>query len=149
MGLLKKLKLSPAVLLGMVAGVLLVISGVTGVATWSNMGDLAREHIADNDIVEWVFRVLMFLGALGGFLVMAGAFLIGTERIDTGRLLITVGVGTGLIGTIMLFWNWYDEQPEVVTVGFLFGLVGILLSVISRSWAKRVKKQEKENERGD
>lgn len=147
MGLVTKIKLTPAVLLGIAAGILLFISGTTGFATWSEMGDLAAEHFPDNTAVELLFRGLMFLGALGGLVVIAGAYLIGTERIDTGRLLITIGVGTGLIGTIMLFWSWYQERPEVVTVGFIMGLAGITLSVVARQWAKHIKKEEQEKEK--
>lgn len=149
MGLVTKIKLTPAVLMGIAAGILLLFSGTTGLATWTEMGELATEHLPDNTAVEMTFRVLMFMGALGGGLVIAGAYFIGTERIDTGRLLITIGVGTGLIGTVMLFWSWSKEKPEVVTIGFIMGLAGITLSVVARQWAKHVKKKEQEKEAGN
>ncbi|UCF49830.1 MAG: hypothetical protein JSU91_08790, partial [Thermoplasmatales archaeon] len=89
-----------AMVIALVAGIFLIIGGISGLATWETIKDFVTEHIADNNIIQVVFAILIFIASLGGISVIAGGILIGKSKVRLGKLIITLGAGLGLIGLI-------------------------------------------------
>ena len=53
-------------IIAFIAGILLLISGVSGLATWETIKDFVINNIADNFIIQIIFAVLIFIASLGG-----------------------------------------------------------------------------------
>lgn len=118
------------------AGVMLLIAGITGVAFIEKIRDFAKSQF-NNEALNLVFVILIFLAALGGILVMLGGILIGKNKVGLGKVLITIGVGTGLIGLIMTLYVLAVQKTMDTSIGGIFGLIGIILSVVARMMAKK------------
>ena len=58
--------------LAIVAGILLLLSGVNGLTTWETIKEFVTKHIMDNKIVQIVFASLIIIASLGGISVIAG-----------------------------------------------------------------------------
>ena len=127
--------------IGIVGGILMIIAGVTGAVTWRQIGELAVEITGSNALGP-VFQVLVALGSLGGFLVILGAIFIGwpiikiktKDRLNIGKLMITVGAGFGLLGlAIFLLLTMRGEKPFVNFLAAMgMGFVGLLCSMYAR-----------------
>ena len=74
-------KNSTAMIIAIVAGILLIISGISGMATWETIKDYVTEHVTDNEIIQIVFAILIFIASLGGLSVIIGGLLIGKNKI--------------------------------------------------------------------
>ena len=61
-----------AMILAIIAGVFLFFEGISGLATWQTIRDFVTEHVADNDIIQVVFAILIFIASLGGIAVIIG-----------------------------------------------------------------------------
>lgn len=122
--------------MSIVAGILLLIAGITGVATWESLRDVVTENISDSTAVVYAFMGLILLASLGGILVIVGGISIGKDKATLGRLLITIGVGTGIIGLIIMMITWSLGGSMELSIGFILILLGIILSVVARSMAK-------------
>lgn len=125
-----------AMYLSIVAGILLLVAGITGVATWESLKDVVTENISDSTAVVYAFMGLILLASLGGILVIIGGISIGKDNPGLGRLLITIGVGTGIIGLIIMIVTWSLGGSIGLSIGFILVLLGIVLSVVARSMAK-------------
>ncbi|MFO7618674.1 MAG: hypothetical protein R6W91_03340 [Thermoplasmata archaeon] len=131
--------------IGIVGGILMIIAGVTGAATWRTIGQLAVE-ITGSDAFAPIFQILVALGALGGFLVILGAIFIGwpiikiktRNRLNIGKLMITIGAGFGLLGlAIFLLLTVLGEKPFVNFLAAMgIGFVGLLCSMYARLKAR-------------
>ncbi|MBS3816476.1 MAG: hypothetical protein KGY76_02810 [Candidatus Thermoplasmatota archaeon] len=126
-------------LYAVVGGVLMLIAGVTGAATWARIGELAVE-ITGQESLEIVFQVLVLVGSLGGLIVILGGVLIHgklAESVSGGKILITIGAGFGLIGLlIFLVVTMMGETPGVTIIAAMgLGLVGLVLSIVARQKA--------------
>jgi len=93
-------------------------------------------------IVQLVLAVLLFLAGLGGISVIAGGYLLTTNRFGTGKLLIGLGAGMGVIGFIVSLVSMITTNaPELLNYLALLSqggvLTGSVLSVIARMIAKK------------
>ena len=100
--------------IAVIAGILLFISGITGVSTWETIKDYVSTHIGDNSAIQIIFAVLIFIASLGGIAVIIGGIFIGKNRVGTGKFVIAIGVGLGLIGLIVIIIMTYMENSFVL-----------------------------------
>jgi len=131
-----KARIRLAALLALVSGALLLISGISGAGTWRSLRVGLENYVALPPNVELALQIIIVLGALGGLTVLAAAYLLWKGLKRTGRLLVTIGVGIGLIGlTLAILLALVNGSLE----SFLSpstGLVGIVLSIVARMLAK-------------
>jgi hypothetical protein len=130
-------KNSKAMFIAILAGLLLLIAGVSGLTTWETIKDFVTTHVIDNYIVQIIFAILIFIASLGGLSVIAGGLLIGKNKIGTGKLLITLGAGLGLIGLIFSIIVAYTEGNFTLGSFFTIGTIGLILSIIARVITKK------------
>jgi hypothetical protein len=128
---------SKAMGIAIVAGILLLIAGVSGVATWETIKSFVTTHIMDNSIIQIVFVVLIFIASLGGIAVIMGGVLIGKDKIGTGKFLISLGAGFGLIGLIFSIVVAYMEDNLTISSFLTIGAIGLILSIFARLVVKR------------
>ena len=123
--------------IAIVAGILLIISGISGMATWETIKDYVTMHVIDNEIVQIVFAILIFIASLGGISVIIGGMLIGKNKIGLGKLFITLGAGLGLIGLIFSIIVAFTEDSLTLGSFFSIGMLGLILSIVARMLAKK------------
>ena len=87
-------------IIAIIFGLLLLISGTSGVSTWETIQDFVSKNIIENYIVEIIFAVLIFIVSLARLSVIIGGILIGKNRIITVYFLRLLGAGLGLIDLI-------------------------------------------------
>jgi hypothetical protein len=125
-----------AMVLALAAGALLLAAGVSGLASWEAIRDFVTAYVIDNPMVQMVFAALVFIASLGGISVMAGGVLIGRGNARTGKLVIGLGAGMGMIGMMV------SLAVAIYTGSFSFGgffttvTIGVILSIGARSIAK-------------
>jgi hypothetical protein len=126
-----------AMFIAIIAGLLLLISGISGIATWETIQNFVTNYIIKNYFVEILFSILIFIASLGGISVIVGGILIGKNKIGTGKLFIMLGAGFGLIG--LLFSIIVTLYEGSLTLGgfFSIGGLGLILSIIARMMAKK------------
>ena len=128
---------SKAMGIAIVSGILLFISGISGLAAWEEIKEFVTENIADEYAIQIIFAILIFIASLGGIAVIAGGVLIGKNRVRTGKLAIALGAGLGLIGLIVSIVIAYTENSLTVGEFFSVGVIGLILSIIARSIATK------------
>jgi len=126
-----------AMVIAIIAGIFLLVAGVSGLATWETIQDFVTKNIIDNVIVQIVFAVLIFIASLGGISVITGGLLIGKNNVGIGKFLITLGAGLGLIGLIFSIIVVYMEGNLTIGSFFSIGAIGLILSIIARMRAKK------------
>ncbi len=120
-----------------IAGILLLIAGINGVATWETIKNFVTTHVVDNYLVQIVFAILIFIASLGGISVIIGGLLIGKEKIVSGKFFIALGAGLGFFGLIFSLIVAYAEENLTVGSFFSIGTIGLILSIIARAMAKK------------
>jgi len=130
-------KNSKAMGIAIVAGILLLIAGVSGFATWETIKDFVTTNIMDNSIIQIVFAIIIFIASLGSIAVIAGGLLIGKNKVVPGKLLITLGAGLGLIGLIFSIIVALAERNLTLGSFFSIGIIGLILSIVARAIAKK------------
>ncbi len=132
-------------IVGIIGGILMLIAGVTGAATWASIGEQA-ESITGIAALGTVFQVLVALGSLGGLLVILGCLFIGWQiirirtknRVKAGKVLISIGAGFGLLGLIIfIVLTALGDDPFGNFLGAIgIGFVGLLCSIYARQKAQ-------------
>ena len=130
-------KNSTAMAIAIVAGILLLITGVSGLATWEEIKSFVTDNIVDNAVVQIIFAILIFIASLGGIAVIIGGILIGKNKIGTGKLLITLGAGLGLIGLIITIIITIYAGSFTLGGFFSIGSIGLILSIAARMMVKK------------
>ena len=130
-------KKKQAMIIAIFAGILLLISGVSGLATWEAIRNFVTSNIIDNYIVQIIFAILIFIASLGGLSVIIGGLLIGRDKIRTGKLFITLGAGLGLIGLIVSIIVAIMENNFTIGSFFSIGFIGLILSIVARMMVKK------------
>ena len=126
-----------AMIIAIIAGILLLISGISGLATWEAIKNFVTTNIIDNYIVQIVFVVLIFIASLGGLSVIIGGLFIGKDKIGSGKLLISLGAGLGLIGLIISVVVAIMENNFTIGSFFSVGAIGLILSIVARLMVKK------------
>ena len=126
-----------AMIIAIFAGILLLISGVSGLATWEAISNFVTTNVIDNYIVQIIFAVLIFIASLGGLSVIIGGLLIGKDKVGTGKFFITLGAGLGLIGLIVSIIVAIMENNFTIGSFFSVGAIGLILSIIARMMVKK------------
>ena len=130
-------KNSKAMAIAIVAGILLLISGVSGLATWEEIRNFVTENIVDNYLIQTIFAALIFIASLGGISVIIGGILIGKDNINVGKFLISVGAGLGLLGLIVTIIVFLYEGTLTLGSFFSLGAIGLILSIVARLLVKK------------
>lgn len=125
-----------AMIIAIVAGILLFVAGVSGVAEWGAIKTFVTTHIIDNIAAHIVFAILIFIASLGGISVIIGGLLIGKNKVRTGKFTISLGAGMGLIG-FMVSVVMAVMENSIIIGGFMsVGGIGLILSIVARVVAK-------------
>ena len=131
-----------AMVIAIIAGILLLIAGISGFATWDTIKNFVTENIIDNVIVQIIFAILIFIASLGGISVIVGGLLIGKNSIGVGKFLIYLGTGLGLIGLIFSIIVAYMQGNFTIGSFFSVGVIGIILSIVACKIVKKENKQK-------
>jgi hypothetical protein len=123
--------------IAILAGILLIIAGISGIATWETIKDFVTTHITDNSIIQIVFAILIFIASLGGIAVIIGGVLIGRNNVGLGKFIIALGAGLGLIGLIFTLLITYTEGNFTIGSFLSIGTIGLILSIVARIIAKK------------
>ncbi len=132
---LKGARNKPACIIAIIGGLLLVITGWTGmVGTLKFLKDVLASIGISGSEAELVFKILIILAALGGITVILGGLLIYKNFFRSGRFLIMLGAGIGLIGLIiqasLAYMNGTFGEFSAWASTSIQGL-GVLLSIIA------------------
>lgn len=105
------------------------------------------------DMALYIFMmILSFFASLGGGSVIIGGLLLGRGRLTTGKLLIRLGCGTGLLGFLIQLISRAIKGLDFF-LAFLAGLtgsmggVGILLCLSSMLLARKPPKSAEKKEK--
>ena len=120
-----------------VAGIFLIIGGISGLTTWETIKDFVTTHVTDNSIIQIVFAILIFIASLGGIAVIIGGLLIGKNNVGLGKFIIALGAGLGLIGLIFSLVITYIEGNFTIASYSSIGAIGLILSIVARILAKK------------
>ncbi len=125
-----------AAIIAVIAGILLLVVGINGVAGVDRLFALLEEWFGTNEALRILAYVLGAIAALGGVAVLIGAYFVATEHVRTGKLLITLGSGAGIL-TLILFLarNAASEQFSYI-FAVLPAILGVVFAIVARSWAK-------------
>jgi hypothetical protein len=129
-------------ILCIVGGALLVVAGTTGMKPLlEQILSYIQPTVDASPILATIFRVLIFIAALGGISVIIGGLLIfNVPRI--GKLLVMLGAGLGLVGfMIPMSLAWHQGIPiNELFEGYVSStsgyVLGIMLTIIGRLIAK-------------
>jgi|GEM_PF-1817763 len=125
-----------AAVLAAIAGVLLLVTGYTGVRGVNRFFDLLREFLGDRPLLNIAAYILAGVASLGGIAVFMGAYLIATDRVRAGGLLILLGSGAGLITLIFFLLSNLRREEFSYLFHVLPALVGVALGIAARFLAK-------------
>ncbi|NIQ07211.1 MAG: hypothetical protein GWO20_16225 [Candidatus Korarchaeota archaeon] len=131
-------------ILGIIGGILLVITTATGAAVGLTeaVDYLIEQNILSPDVGNMILRAITFLVMGGGFTVIVGSLLLNTKLRSIGTFLIDIGAGVSLFSLILrivafgpTIQTLYEEfiasgnaAPLVEAfqiLGFEIGLVGL------------------------
>ena len=127
-----------AALIGTIGGVLMIIAGFSGAARLDMILDLVSKVIGPDVWIRVVSYILVGMASLGGVLVILGSVLISYNRIFSGRVLIWLGTGFGII-TFILFLIVQSEGIDTALAGGAgLKLAGVVLAIIAQIKAKAV-----------
>ncbi len=131
------------VILCFIGGVLMVLSSVVGSVGFIGTVLSLAAGVLGPDMTQFfsiLLTILGYIAAGGGISVIIGALIaaFGPDRI--GRIVIGIGIGTGLIGLIIILITnliagvSISDLPNIFLSAFngTYGLAGVLISIFSR-----------------
>jgi len=131
--------------IAIIAGIFLLIDGVSGFATWEIIKTFVTNHLTNNEIVQIIFAILIFIAALGGIAVIAGGLLIGKNKVRSGKFIILLGTGLGIIGLIFSIIVGIYEGSFTFNSLLTFGAIGVILSIVARLIVAKTGKKQDDN----
>ena len=101
-------------------------------------------------VLAVILRIILIIMAGGGISVIIGSILVLIHLHKFGRLLIILGSGMGLIGSIIfIMWNiTFARSPAFFFLGLLLDIyfIGVILTIIGRKKMKVKEEDEFEEE---
>jgi hypothetical protein len=125
-----------AALVAVVAGILLLVVGYSGLAGVDHFFDLLESWFGQQPALLILSRVFGGIAALGGVAVLIGAYFISTNRVRTGRILILLGSGAGVITLILFLARNLIREDFSYLLAVLPAIVGVALGILAQFWAK-------------
>ncbi len=120
-----------AAVLAVVAGIFLLIAGVSGATAWSRVRDIVVDLTGGNPVLELVFLILVAIASLGGLLVILGGALFWRGETDWGRALVFIGTGVGLI-SLLIFVALHGLKGTLLAIRLHWvGFIGVILAIVS------------------
>ena len=121
-----------AAVLSAVAGIMLILSGYTGVRSVDRFFTLLEDVFGNRPSLIVLAYVFIGIASLGGFAVLFGGYLIWKDRVRLGRVLILIGSGAGFF-TLLLFVlvNLRREEFSLLA-SVLPAILGVALGVVAR-----------------
>ncbi len=128
------------ILFAFIGGILLIQSGWVGSIGF--LDDIATYALTNfpaiAETITLILNVLVYIAALGGIAVIAGGILIAMSREGTGKFVIGLGAGIGLIGLIIMLAEaviagGVEALLDVVTlISQSIAWIGVILSILAR-----------------
>src|SRR5512137_653521 len=125
-----------AALLAVISGGLLLIVGYTGVASVDRIFAILEGWFGPQGILLFLSRVLGAIAALGGVAVLIGAYFLATDRVRTGRILIVLGSGAGLITLIVFLARNLASEEFSYLLAVLPAILGVTFGIAAGWRAK-------------
>ncbi|NHJ12943.1 MAG: hypothetical protein EAX95_04665 [Candidatus Thorarchaeota archaeon] len=129
----------------MIGGILLIsVSAIGSLGFWETIiSYIASTFPESAEIMTLLFGVLMYIAGLGGVGVIIGGVLLTTDRVGTGKFVIGISAGLGLIGLIIYLVQLYmtggiELVLDVVSLlSQSAGWIGAVLSIVARQMASK------------
>ena len=123
--------------LAIISGIILIITGTSGLATWNKIQNFITSHIISNDIIKIIFFFFTIFASFGGLTVIIGGSMLTGKNPSFGKLLIWLGSGAGIIGLIIsIFIGLFTKNADFI-FSFSFVTIGVLLAITSQIIAKK------------
>jgi len=129
--------------LAVVGGFLIAVGGVTDHSFLLPLIHLLRPHLGEFMtgiplfvVLGAVYLVSLLVG-LGGVTVVVGGLLIFARHTGTGRLLIALGGGAGLLGLALSFGYTAFTMGVSTALGHSAYWIGLIMSVLARRVARK------------
>lgn len=135
----------PSLVLATIAGIILIVSRTTGSLGFYEtiLNYIAAQFGGEVAIViSYVLWALSIIASLGGFAVIIGGILIHRGRVTTGRFIISIGAGMGIIGLLVEIGS-AALQGWTSLVGLIFAMtqslswIGVILSIVASLIARK------------
>ena len=128
------------ILFAFIGGILLVQTAWVGsVGFLADIATYAMTYFPTSaEVVTLILNVLVYIAGLGGIAVVIGGILFLMNRIGTGKFIIGLGAGIGLIGLIIMLVEavmagGVEALLDVVTlISQSIAWIGVILSIIAR-----------------
>lgn len=127
-----------AAIIAAAAGILMLLSGVTGASQWRRTFEYLLSILGDSVVLRLVGLVFVALGSIGGIFVILGAYGFRNDKVRTGRMMIWLGSGFTIV-SLVLYVILQVRHGDLPFAGAgVLGAAGIVLSVVARFRAKPV-----------
>lgn len=133
-----------AFIMCLVGGILLFLASAIGsIGMYGTIiAFVADQYPEMVGVLDNVLLILSFIAGLGGIGVIIGAFMLTTDRVGTGKFIIGIAAGMGLIGLVIVLAQHFmlagtsgviDYVGLMVTQGS--GWTGTVLAILGRKMA--------------
>ena len=131
-----------AAVIGTVAGILMLLAGFSGAARLDRIMDLLRKVIGSETWLKVTSFVLVSIASLGGVLVILGSVLFSYNRILSGRVLVWLWTGFGVVGFVLFLAVQFERIDSALASGAGLKLAGIVLAVVAQLKARAVPRRK-------
>lgn len=131
-----------AAVLSFFAGILCIVSGTHGPKGTYEFIIRILPMLVNDELILSIARVialvLISISLLGGFIVLAGAYLIYKDHGRTGKLAIGLGTGAGIPWLILILVTLAtaEDASTVLAQYSTIGWMGIIMALTARFLAK-------------
>jgi len=126
-----------AAVLAAIAGALLLVVGYSGARGVHRLFSLLLGFLGDRPLLLLVVAyIFVAIASLGGIAVLLGAYLIYADRVRTGRLLILLGSGAGLISLVLFLIGNLRREEFSYVLEVLPAVLGVSLGIVARFRAR-------------
>jgi hypothetical protein len=140
------------IFLCILGGALMIIGSMVGNPTiFMFIFGVAAEHVGPKtqSVLSVILNIFTYIALGGGISVISGATLVMMHRYKSGKLVIWIGAGMGMLGLLVFLIMQGVEgtlismiRMEIITLISLnggFGFAGVILVVLSRFKMKKSK----------
>jgi hypothetical protein len=137
-------------IMAVVGGTLTAIAGILGsVGLFGTFLSVLSEYVSEDIAIylNGILTAVTYIALFGGISIVIGGILIGYGHKRSGKIVISFGLGFGIIGFIfgyimMLVNNAFDASAELLKMQSM-GWIGQVLSLFSLFTVSQKSKDEK------